>query len=437
MFSDEENDPLGLHEHGDVLHWMSVSILSIFCLEILGPSSRGFYMQNTSASSRFRLLRFVFPPILVAGLIIAFGWRFFTHVGYILDLVVVPTSLCLELFVSDAAGLLVILRLWRLVRVAHGVYESVAKYQAAHHHTQAEREKQLASENLRAEDSLPEDDARTRKLLVFLAKQNRLKDALILNRQREVALMNVEIRRLKDKLRRATEVLQLWESFPGEESKEASSLGPRIQKLLEELTDAQDDNDDDGGDVGGSSDPDSVHSAPEAQRRRTFSFSGRELNDYNLDHYRAGVWDPESHHHTLPNITEKGPEASLLIVEAPEQSGEAAPALEEPTAQLGNPMNSEQGSADKDPAVSEKTSSGVEEQKQSPPHLLPRSPESLRSDGLPGKSTLSPTAQVEFHGESEEEVQQRHRKRDLRKQKSSERARRTSRPLNPSTDTLN
>jgi hypothetical protein len=60
----------------------------------------------------------------VLGLLLAFGFSFFFHPGYVLDLVVVTTALLLEIFLdAETAGLLVILSIWRIVRVAHGIFE--------------------------------------------------------------------------------------------------------------------------------------------------------------------------------------------------------------------------------------------------------------------------------------------------------------------------
>lgn len=60
----------------------------------------------------------------IAGLFVAFGFSFFIHPGYVLDLVVVATALLLEILLdADTAGLLIILTLWRIVRVAHGIFE--------------------------------------------------------------------------------------------------------------------------------------------------------------------------------------------------------------------------------------------------------------------------------------------------------------------------
>ncbi|KAL3691203.1 hypothetical protein R1sor_004854 [Riccia sorocarpa] len=77
----------------EFLYWVSISILSILALNVL-------------------------------GLLIAFGTSFFRHPGYVLDFFVVGTALALELFLdSDTVGLLIILTLWRIVRVAHGIFE--------------------------------------------------------------------------------------------------------------------------------------------------------------------------------------------------------------------------------------------------------------------------------------------------------------------------
>lgn len=57
-------------------------------------------------------------------LLVAFGLYFFRHPGYILDAFVVGTALILEIFLdTDTVGLLVVLTLWRIVRVAHGIFE--------------------------------------------------------------------------------------------------------------------------------------------------------------------------------------------------------------------------------------------------------------------------------------------------------------------------
>jgi len=54
--------------------------------------------------------------------------QFFWHLGHKIDFVVIPLSIVMETQVeADVGGLLVILRFWRLIRVAHGVWEGNQK----------------------------------------------------------------------------------------------------------------------------------------------------------------------------------------------------------------------------------------------------------------------------------------------------------------------
>jgi len=56
-------------------------------------------------------------------LIVSFGLSFFKHPWYVLDFIVIFSSLFLDIFLhSDEAELLLILRLWRVVRILHGLY---------------------------------------------------------------------------------------------------------------------------------------------------------------------------------------------------------------------------------------------------------------------------------------------------------------------------
>jgi len=65
--------------------------------------------------------------------------QFFWHVGHIIDFIVIPASIILETQIpADVGGLMVILRFWRLVRVAHGVWEGNQK-------TKDEAEEEAAS----------------------------------------------------------------------------------------------------------------------------------------------------------------------------------------------------------------------------------------------------------------------------------------------------
>ncbi|KAL2622743.1 hypothetical protein R1flu_002948 [Riccia fluitans] len=86
-------DHLERTESWEFIYWISISILSILALNII-------------------------------GLLVSFGRAFFRHPGYVLDLFVVGTALFLEIFLdSDTVGLLIVLTLWRIVRVAHGIFE--------------------------------------------------------------------------------------------------------------------------------------------------------------------------------------------------------------------------------------------------------------------------------------------------------------------------
>ncbi|KAF2071235.1 hypothetical protein CYY_007452 [Polysphondylium violaceum] len=73
-------------------------------------------------------------------LIIAFGVDFFKHPLYVLDGIIITTSIVIDVVFRDAASnLLIIFRLWRIVRVAHGVMVSVEshdkeKYKHLKHH---------------------------------------------------------------------------------------------------------------------------------------------------------------------------------------------------------------------------------------------------------------------------------------------------------------
>lgn len=59
-------------------------------------------------------------------LIIGMGWRFFTHPFYVIDVIVVVTSFVLEIVLrKEEVALLLILRLWRVLRVFHAIGEEV------------------------------------------------------------------------------------------------------------------------------------------------------------------------------------------------------------------------------------------------------------------------------------------------------------------------
>eukprot|EP01120_Amphizonella_sp_Union-15-10_P013083 TRINITY_DN6013_c0_g1_i1.p1 TRINITY_DN6013_c0_g1~~TRINITY_DN6013_c0_g1_i1.p1 ORF type:complete len:221 (-),score=27.64 TRINITY_DN6013_c0_g1_i1:75-737(-) len=79
----------------EVFHILSIAILCVFALELL-------------------LLLF------------ALGFAFFRKLLYVLDIIVVSVSLVIDILLSDALSSLIILfRLWRLLRIVHGIYASI------------------------------------------------------------------------------------------------------------------------------------------------------------------------------------------------------------------------------------------------------------------------------------------------------------------------
>ena len=73
------------------------------------------------------------------SLLAALGLSFFRNPLYAIDLLVVATSLCLELVLkslsnalSELGGLLVVARVWRFLRIAHGLMTSM--HEVSHHH---------------------------------------------------------------------------------------------------------------------------------------------------------------------------------------------------------------------------------------------------------------------------------------------------------------
>lgn len=78
----------------------------------------------------------------VFGLLLAFGLSFFTHPGYILDLVVLPVAIFLEIYEdSEIGGLILILNLWRILMVAHSMLEVTEEAREKHLH---EAEKKIS-----------------------------------------------------------------------------------------------------------------------------------------------------------------------------------------------------------------------------------------------------------------------------------------------------
>lgn len=72
-------------------------------------------------------------------LMVAFGFKYFTKVPFVLDLVVISVSIILEFTVdAEIAGLVVLLRVWRFARIAHGVFVSFDHEKERHHEMEKE-----------------------------------------------------------------------------------------------------------------------------------------------------------------------------------------------------------------------------------------------------------------------------------------------------------
>eukprot|EP01018_Ginkgo_biloba_P022727 Gb_08709 [translate_table: standard] len=109
----------------------------------------------------------------VGGLLLAFGVSFFRHPGYVLDLLVLTTALCLEILLdADTAGLLVILTLWRIVRVAQGIFEVTDEAMEQEIHKLEGQSKALEAENRQMQSLLNEKD---RKIAQLEQPQNKSK----------------------------------------------------------------------------------------------------------------------------------------------------------------------------------------------------------------------------------------------------------------------
>ena len=117
----DEHRHATVHILHEVLFGISVSVLSIFLIELL-------------------------------VLLVALGSRFFHNPWYLLDSIVVSSSLVLECVLKatsagELAGALIFARCWRFVRVAHGVYASTHEAEAGELKTHV----QNATRELRAE----------------------------------------------------------------------------------------------------------------------------------------------------------------------------------------------------------------------------------------------------------------------------------------------
>eukprot|EP00127_Corallochytrium_limacisporum_P002202 Clim_evm96s108 gene=Clim_evmTU96s108 len=85
-------------------------------------------------------------------LMICFGRDYFKHFWYVLDFVVVTVALILELFVARAAGVVIVVMLWRVVRVLHGFAAAIEiDYELIKNYRRDNMEMKKKVEALRAE----------------------------------------------------------------------------------------------------------------------------------------------------------------------------------------------------------------------------------------------------------------------------------------------
>lgn len=116
-----------------------IDVLAVTCELILAA-----VCSSTETEHATHILHIISLSILYVfliqqiGLLIAFDVHFFTHPLYILDLVVVVVAICLEHAVhSDAAGLIIVVAIWRIIRVFHGLAISVELEAKAGHQARA------------------------------------------------------------------------------------------------------------------------------------------------------------------------------------------------------------------------------------------------------------------------------------------------------------
>lgn len=123
-----------------------IDVLCILCEFVVHDS---YYAENHAAHVAGYWIKVTSLSILGVFqaeafiLMISFGKHFWEHWGHILDAMVIPVSIIFETQISSAAaGLIVLLRFWRLIRVAHGIWESGQKKKAQ----EKEAEKRKAKE---------------------------------------------------------------------------------------------------------------------------------------------------------------------------------------------------------------------------------------------------------------------------------------------------
>jgi hypothetical protein len=109
----------------------------------------------------------------VLALVVANGTAFFRNPLYLLDFVVVSTALGLEIMLdADTAGLIIILTLWRIVRVAHGIFEVTDEAWEKNIHQLESQVKRVQDAYDRDQELLKEKDRRISELEGRLGDSN-------------------------------------------------------------------------------------------------------------------------------------------------------------------------------------------------------------------------------------------------------------------------
>lgn len=95
-------------------------------------------LEQALHTTTFLLLCYLNLDVLMH--LFAVGLRgFFSHWGYVSDLIVAPVSLILEIYLPMVGGLLAMLRMWRVLRVAHGL--AIVQLEMNEKKTKKERKK--------------------------------------------------------------------------------------------------------------------------------------------------------------------------------------------------------------------------------------------------------------------------------------------------------
>merc|ERR1712146_157307 len=78
----------------------------------------------------------------IMALMAVYQLHFFKEIWYVVDFIVVLVAIILEFTIkSPAGGLLVLLIMWRLIRVVHGITSTIELQEKQKHHKQSKLQK--------------------------------------------------------------------------------------------------------------------------------------------------------------------------------------------------------------------------------------------------------------------------------------------------------